>query len=162
MGKLGTRWKDTSKHWSKRPDSEVIWEGIKKKLAHRKPNSGTFLAGHKNPYKGKRLPWVGHNKPHTEEAKEKMRQNAKLRIGVNNNKWKGDAVGNKALHQWVRRQLGTPKLCEICLTKENRVYHWANRSHTYKRDVNDWMRLCVPCHKKYDLTFIRTSETINP
>ena len=29
--------------------------------------------------------------------------------------------------------------------------HWANISGEYKRDLFDYMRLCVPCHKRYDL-----------
>lgn len=160
MGKLGTRWSSTDKHWSHGPHAEEIWAKIRSKLKNRKPNSGSFKVGQENKYKGKNLPWIGHNKPHTPEAIEKMRLHANIRRGSDNNKWKGDDVGNKALHHWVRRQLGTPKKCEICLTTDDRVYHWANKSHTYKRDVTDWLRLCVPCHKKYDLTFLNTSSTI--
>ena len=31
-----------------------------------------------------------------------------------------------------------------------KMYHWANISKSYKRNRNDWLRLCVPCHMKYD------------
>jgi hypothetical protein len=31
------------------------------------------------------------------------------------------------------------------------MYHWANISGTYERLREDWLRLCVPCHKKYDI-----------
>ncbi len=27
---------------------------------------------------------------------------------------------------------------------------WANKSHTYKRELTDWFALCGTCHKKYD------------
>jgi len=67
--------------------------------------------------------------------------------------WKGDNVGYRALHRWVEGQLGKPDGCEECgrtgLTA--RKIHWANMSHQYKRDISDWKRLCVKCHKQYDI-----------
>ena len=43
----------------------------------------------------------------------------------------------------------------ILLTKhENglsgKKINWANKSHEYKGKINDWLRLCTFCHKKYD------------
>ena len=64
--------------------------------------------------------------------------------------WKGEKVKYMGLHNWVRRHLGTPKKCMHCGTTEEKVYHWANISKKYKRDLNDWVRLCVPCHRKFD------------
>lgn len=64
--------------------------------------------------------------------------------------WKGDDVGYVALHNWVRRRLGTPRYCAYCEAEDKLVYHWANISHAYKRDLSDWIRLCVSCHSKYD------------
>lgn len=52
----------------------------------------------------------------------------------------------RMLHFWVEKQLGTPERCEMCGTTEPRRYDWANISGEYKRDVNDWRRLCRPCH----------------
>lgn len=69
-----------------------------------------------------------------------------------NGNWIGDNVGYAGIHDWVEVRLGRPKECEQCGTKEDRVYHWSNKSGEYKRDLNDWWRLCVPCHKKYDLS----------
>ena len=71
--------------------------------------------------------------------------------------WKGDKVGYSGLHTWVRKHLGKPLKCEHC-SKENKpakdgrykFVQWANKSHEYKRDLMDWLALCVPCHKKYD------------
>ena len=75
--------------------------------------------------------------------------------------WKGDKVGKGGLHDWVRKHLGTPKKCEHCgLDDEKRVYHWANKSGEYKRELNDWMRLCVPCHHKYDNIHVKLWETL--
>lgn len=52
----------------------------------------------------------------------------------------------RMLHYWVEKQLGRPQHCVICGTTEKRRYHWANISGEYKKDKNDWRRLCVPCH----------------
>jgi len=64
--------------------------------------------------------------------------------------WKGDNVGNGALHDWVERHLGKPNKCEHCKTETSKKYDWANKSQKYKRDLNDWIRLCRKCHAKYD------------
>lgn len=71
--------------------------------------------------------------------------------GKNNSMWKNDQVGYGALHDWVRRYKGKPLTCEHCgKSYKERKLHWANKSHTYKRDLTDWLSLCVPCHSKYD------------
>lgn len=59
--------------------------------------------------------------------------------------------GYHAIHAWVRTRLGRPMHCEKCGTTEKRRYEWANISGQYKREVSDWMRLCKPCHYKFDL-----------
>jgi len=64
-------------------------------------------------------------------------------------------VGYKALHQWVKRWLGSPQSCLFCGRKGKKngtkwSIQWANKSHKYLRDLNDWIPLCTPCHKKYD------------
>ena len=96
--------------------------------------------------KGKRYydinPFYGRH--HTKESKAKF-------SGENHPNWKGDNVGYMALHTWVRRKLGTPSICMHCQKIfTGRNIQWANKSHMYKRDVNDWIRLCTPCHRKYD------------
>ncbi len=73
-----------------------------------------------------------------------------VQYGEDVHNWKGDDVGYSALHDWVARQLGKPRECEHCKSKTKKVYHWANKSGDYKRDINDWIRLCVSCHSKYD------------
>jgi hypothetical protein len=66
--------------------------------------------------------------------------------------WKGDKVSYAGLHIWVRKHLGTPRKCQHCKnsTLQHRQYHWANKSRQYKRELSDWVRLCVKCHKLYD------------
>lgn len=64
--------------------------------------------------------------------------------------WKGNDVGYNALHNWVKRKLGFPNKCEMCGV-ENEILDWANKDHTYRRNINNWIRLCRKCHYKYDL-----------
>ena len=72
--------------------------------------------------------------------------------------WKGDKVGYRALHDWVEKLLGKPTICQECLEEKlplksgRRRIQWANLSHKYKRDIQDWKAMCVPCHMKYDHT----------
>jgi len=93
---------------------------------------------------------------HSDETKKKMSEKASLRVGEKNHQWKGDNVqrdcNGTALHNWVKKQLGKPQECwnKLCPLKSNN-FQWANKSGEYKRDVNDWLRLCVSCHKLYDL-----------
>lgn len=73
--------------------------------------------------------------------------------GAGNGMWKGDRAGYMAIHLWLRRQRGDPKKCEKCpLNDPERKYEWANIDHKYKRVVEDWLRLCTSCHRKYDAT----------
>ena len=64
--------------------------------------------------------------------------------------WKGDKVGIEALHQWVIKHLGNPMVCTKCGTITHKRYEWANISRKYKRDLQDWIRLCKRCHVIYD------------
>lgn len=75
--------------------------------------------------------------------------------GEEANAWKGDEVGYTALHDWVRSRLGRPNKCENCglVSNKRNQLHWANVSHEYKRDLQDWIRLCAKCHKKHDKGF---------
>lgn len=61
----------------------------------------------------------------------------------------GTSYGYRAAHKWVERRLGKPEGCSHCGTKEPRKYQWANLSGEYKKDLSDWIRLCIPCHTKY-------------
>lgn len=56
----------------------------------------------------------------------------------------------RGLHSWVSKRLGKPRLCEKCGSSIEKMYDWANKSHLYKKDLNDWIRLCRSCHIQYD------------
>jgi len=81
----------------------------------------------------------------------------------NSSHWKGNNVGYYGLHQWVKKHLGHPRVCEHCdvagnyetYSKQGKLVkrwntHWANKSGEYKRELNDWLGLCHPCHMKFD------------
>lgn len=68
-----------------------------------------------------------------------------------NYQWKGEDASYTAKHIWARNWWGKPMFCEHCKTSARKMYHWANISGTYQRDRSDWLRLCVSCHKKFDL-----------
>lgn len=70
--------------------------------------------------------------------------------GKSHPKWKDDNVGYVSLHQWVQRKLGKPSLCSDCGTIIAKRFEWANISGKYLRDISDYKRLCVKCHKIFD------------
>lgn len=89
-----------------------------------KPNSGSFKKGeHRSvatEFKGK--PWT----------------------------FNGTVSEYKKLHSWITKKLGRPRQCEMCGNTDSPVYHWANKSRKYLRELTDWIRLCPGCHFKYD------------
>lgn len=71
--------------------------------------------------------------------------------GENNPKWLGEKVSYRNLHFWVRRHKVKSNICEFC--KKSKKTDWANKSHKYLRDLNDWLELCRKCHIHYDKDF---------
>jgi hypothetical protein len=65
-----------------------------------------------------------------------------------NRYWKGEKVGYKGLHQWVRNHLERPNLCSICNEKESREV--ANLDGKYSRDLKTWVWTCRSCHMRMD------------
>jgi len=93
---------------------------------------------------------LGHK--HSDEAKAKIREARKRQIGEKHPSWKGDKVGYGALHDWVRSKGGQPNQCEICgRTSAEVKIEWANKDHSYKRKMKDFLQVCRSCHRKYDI-----------
>src|SRR3990172_9117623 len=57
-------------------------------------------------------------------------------------------------HRWVREKRGTPNKCEKCGTTTAKHYEWASMTKKYD-DIYDYIRLCVPCHRKQDGNLIK-------
>ncbi|MHB9161690.1 MAG: NUMOD3 domain-containing DNA-binding protein [Nitrosotalea sp.] len=86
----------------------------------------------------------------TEEHRKKISENHADVSGKNSASWKGDNVGYAGIHDWIERELGKPQHCEKCGSMRPQRYEWANRSRKYKRQIDDWVRLCVSCHRFAD------------
>lgn len=92
------------------------------------------------------------------EVRQKMSVAAKLRNrdylkNENHWFWKGDKANYRSKHKWMEKNYGKPDTCEHCLKTNltGHKIHWANKSHSYKRIREDWLRLCTFCHKEYDI-----------
>ncbi len=85
---------------------------------------------------------------HTVFTPEQIEKIRRPKIGEKNPMWKGDKVSYKSLHDWVRRNLPIPELCQIC--KQSKPYDAANISGKYLRDLSDWKYLCRKCHMNSD------------
>jgi hypothetical protein len=92
------------------------------------------------------------NKKMTAIRTKAMRIGIKRKVpyncGNNNGAWKGDKVGYKSLHQWVKNNKPKPKLCEDC--NKEKPFDLANISGKYKRDIKDFKWVCRKCHMHQD------------
>lgn len=93
------------------------------------------------------------------EVKNRLEAIRKIRGGTHY-AWKGSDVSYRGLHQWVRRLKGTPSICSQCgkNDKRPRAIQWANVDGMYRRDINDFVALCVSCHKLKDLKMASSNQ----
>ena len=77
----------------------------------------------------------------------------KTEFKKNNLPHKEKCNGYKKTHMWIYRHLGKPSKCEICGKDKlsGHSIHWANKFHTYKKIISDWMRICSKCHYEFDV-----------
>ena len=110
-----------------------------------------FKKGHK--YLG-----GGWKKGHivSEETRQKIRE-TNIRIGrkppSNYGHFKDGTSGNSryvSIHAWMVREKGSPQKCEHCSGIDKKKYEWANIDHKYRRNLDDYIRLCTKCHRKFD------------
>jgi hypothetical protein len=64
-------------------------------------------------------------------------------------KFKDSQAGGKHhdVHQWVRRHLQRPDLCQICNNAQS--CDLTNVTHIYTRDFKNWKHLCRSCRVKF-------------
>ena len=108
-------------------------------------NSGQFKKGHKLGLGRKRPDMLGN-----QYGKGKIPWNKNL---IYSNKKRIELLKNgeyKTLHIKINHLFGTPNFCERCGSKSKPRYHWANKTGNYLLNRDDWLRLCVSCHYKYD------------
>lgn len=70
--------------------------------------------------------------------------------GADHPNWKGADASYTALHNRVYRARGKASCCEQCGTGRG-PYEWAMKHGTDGTDVNEYVSLCKPCHRLYDL-----------
>ena len=134
--------KDTFKYCSR----DCKYKASVGKPTWNKGKKGSQIAWDKG-LKGVQVAWNKgikgiHLSPNTEFKKGQF-------VEENHPNWKGDKVGYFALHDWVYRHKGKPTKCEHCA--EPRIkFQWANKSHKYIRNLDDWISLCIKCHRKHD------------
>lgn len=61
--------------------------------------------------------------------------------------------GYFTIHNRLIRKNGTASYCSSvdCQQKKSKRFEWALiKGKTYSNNIEDYMPLCVPCHKKYD------------
>lgn len=123
---------------------------------------------------GKKMIGIKHSKEHTRKIIESLKRvehtkewNEKVGLankgktskskGIHKNEragnWKGDNAKYSSIHSWVQRWKGKAEYCEVCGIKGKKRYHWSNVDHQYKRILDDYISMCVSCHKKYDKQF---------
>ncbi len=86
-----------------------------------------------------------HGWPHKETTKVKIGKTKEFEKNWN---WRGDKVKYRALHNWVDKVKGKPRMCEHCGRDDQKRYEWANINERQKnrRIAKDYMRLCSSCH----------------
>jgi hypothetical protein len=107
-----------------------------------KPKHNFFSGKHFHRF-GKDAPFYGK---HWKEENKKVLSLANS--GENNGMWKGDKVGVRPLHLWVKKFIIKPKLCSLCKIKP--AYDLANITGIYSRDLKNWKYLCRRCHMLSD------------
>jgi len=73
-----------------------------------------------------------------------------FKAGEESPDWKGVDVSYSRLHKWVVYHRGPANdfPCDHCGLVQ--AVDWANITHTYERELDDYMPLCRQCHSDYD------------
>lgn len=71
--------------------------------------------------------------------------------GYKHHSWKGDKATYFSQHDWIRYHYGKANKCENKNCKNKcKYFEWANISGVYIRDISDYKKLCIVCHKEMD------------
>jgi hypothetical protein len=107
-------------------------------MENQRDKNGRFIKGNKRPKK-----W-------TEIQIQKT-------SGPQHYSWKGEKASYRALHYWLRRQLGKPTRCSCCGKSDSRprFIQWANIDGKYRRAPEDYVAMCGSCHKFHDLAIAK-------
>ncbi len=88
---------------------------------------------------------------HSKEAIQKIKSKLTGRfIGKKHHLWTENNPSYATIHIWIKTHYGKALKCEKCKCKDAKRYEWANISGKYKRDIKDYIQLCVSCHRLMD------------
>lgn len=92
------------------------------------------------------------------QEKEQPKQECPKRILT----YKKDRIVIGAMHQYLHKHYGDPKECEnpYCDHKSKFFDYCLKKGRKYSKDINDYLRLCRGCHRKYDWTPEKTRQAI--
>jgi len=99
--------------------------------------SRRFVLGHSGG------PSFGHEV--TADTREKIRQ---TKLGKRNAAWKEEGAGYSALHNWLHRNFQKTGACDLC--KRERQTEWSNLFGQYRHVREDFLEMCISCHRRYD------------
>lgn len=120
-------------------------------------NKGQFVKGNQGFWLGKKRPRLKSSNASKTMFKEGSKPwnkgiEWKEMQGKNHPRWKEKDVEYHTLHKWINKTFGRPMRCSNCGDDSQETkYHWANKTGKYLKDKSDWIRLCVLCHKRFDL-----------
>jgi len=140
-GKLFFKKYESNEYWAKRKYCSTRCSGIAWR-EHPAPKSA-FRKGHKSWNEGLHISLNNCLKKWREETGGE---------GKNHPNWKGNKAKYSAIHMWIKLHKTRTGKCANCgKTGNNKQIHWSNIDHKYRRNLDDYVERCVPCHKKYDL-----------
>ena len=90
----------------------------------------------------------GHNMKGNIPSEETRKKIGQAQLAENNHHWFGNKTKYQGVHKWVRSRLKKPELCQRCAINPPKQMH--NISGKYRRDLDDWLYVCVKCHAEID------------
>ena len=71
-------------------------------------------------------------------------------VGSTNGQWKGDEVGYRGIHDYIKYYIPKPKICSTPNCGNTNYIELHNKSGLYLRNFYDWEWICRSCHTKKD------------
>jgi len=138
---------------------KTLSEESRRKISEAKKGNAPWMKGRKHSAESIEKMRVAHSgKKQTPEQVEKRVAHFRGKLHF---AWKGRKASSDAIHKWIVSRLGKPSICENCGTRNALKFEWANVDHSYRRKLDDWMRLCTSCHRKHDQTWLKRERDIN-
>lgn len=146
------------------PRSTIHYNLKKYEIPTRSISESTKIAMNRPEVKKKQI--EGLNTPEVKRKRKEYNQRPEVRkarseimkaraiSNENHPHWKGDNVGYKALHKWIKKEKPKPKLCELCgepeYYKSFGKFQLSNKTGKLIRDTNNFQWVHQVCHSKYD------------